>query len=231
MIILDSMKKIKLISAAFGSNQKELVINSSLSHSDYTVEVVLYNDSNTPSRANSLHPRLKGKIPKMLEWIESPGYDYYIWVDGTFTIFDGFLENIMEFADQDVDLFLFEHTRRNSIQAELQNLNGKIITGNPYMHDRYGGERMAHQVSLYLSDKGFVDNHLFFGGCLMYTNKLVENRNYNLMTDWFFHNTIYSVMDQLSLPYLIQKHRTKYKVYPHVLMRNKFLVHDFSIFY
>ena len=231
MIIFDAMKKIKLISAAFGPNQKELVLNTPLSHKDYTCDIALYNNSNTHSRENSLHPRLKGKIPKMLEWIDSPGYDYYIWVDSAFNIFDGFLDKIMEFAEQDYDLFLFEHTRRNSIQAELIHLKNKITTGTPYLSDRYGGERMTDQVNLYLSDKGFTDNHLFFGGCLMYTSRLVQNRNYNLMTDWFLHNTIYSIMDQLSLPYLLHKHQTRYKIYPHVLMRNKFLVHDFSIFY
>jgi len=225
------MKKIRLISAAFGANEKELIINSSLSHEGYTCDVVLYNDSNTPSRINSLHPRLKGKIPKMLEWMESPGYDYYIWVDSTFTIYDGFLEKIMQFAEEDFDLFLFAHTRRTSIKAELDHLNSKLDSGNKYLTDRYGGERMNDQVALYLSDDKFNDSQLFFGGCFMYSKRLIADPNHNLMTDWFLHNTMYSIMDQLSLPYLLHRHKTKYKVYPHVLMRNNFLVHDFSIFY
>jgi len=225
------MKKIRLISAAFGGDQKELNITIPLSNENYSCDVVLYNDTNTPSRANSLHPRLKGKIPKMLEWLESPDYDYYIWVDSTFTIYDGFLEKIMQYAEEDFDLFLFAHTRRTSIRAELDHLNNKLKAGNKYLTDRYGGERMDDQVALYLCDKSFRDDQLYFGGCFMYSKKLVGNSDYNLMTDWFLHNTIYSIMDQLSLPYLLHKHQTKYKVYPHVLMRNKFLVHDFSIFY
>jgi len=225
------MKKIKLISAAFGKNQKELNIATPLSNEKYTCDVVLYNDKNTPSRINSLHPRLKGKIPKMLEWMDSPEYDYYIWVDATFTIYEGFLENIMRFAEEDFDLFLFAHTKRQSIQAEINHLNKKLNAGNQYLIDRYDGERMDHQVKLYLGDKEFVDNQFFFGGCFMYSKRLVANYNYNLMTDWFLHNAMYSIMDQLSLPYLLHKHQTKYKVYPHVLMRNKFLVHDFSVFY
>jgi hypothetical protein len=225
------MKKIKLISAAFGRNQKELSIVTSLSNENYTCDVVLYNDSNTPSRANSLHPRLKGKIPKMLEWLESPDYDYYIWVDAAFTIYDGFIENIMQFAEEDFDLYLFAHTKRKSIKAEFDHLNNKLEVGNQYLINRYGGERMKDQVETYLADQSFSDNQLFFGGCLMYSNTLVANPDYNLMTDWFLHNVRYSIMDQLSLPYLLHKHQTKYMVYPHVLMRNKFLVHDFSIFY
>jgi len=225
------MKNIRLITAAFGSGRKELRINTSLSDTKYAVDIVYYNNDNTPSRINSLHPRLKGKIPKMMEWLEHPDYDYYIWVDDAFTIYEGFLENIMQFAEEDFDLFLFLHTKRTSIQQELNHLNHKLDYSNQYMNDRYLGERMDEQVALYLADSSFSDNQLFFGGCLMYSKKLVQNNNYNLMTDWFLHNTLYSVMDQLSLPYLLHKHKTKYKIYPHVLMRNKFLVHDFSVFY
>ena len=229
--IIQPMKKIRLTSAAFGDTQTELYIASSLASEHYSCDVILYNDSNTPTRINSLHPRLKGKIPKMLEWMEHPGYDYYIWVDAAFTIYDGFLENIMEFVEDDYDLFLFEHTRRRTIREELDHLNRKLTEGNVYLTNRYAGERINEQVNIYLSDKEFNDNNLFFGGCLMYSARLVQNVNHNLMTDWFLHNTLYSVMDQLSLPYLLQKHQTKYKIYPHVLMRNKFLVHDFSVFY
>jgi hypothetical protein len=46
---------------------------------------VCYNDNNTISRGNSLHTRTKGKIPKMLDWVENDA-DYYIWFDSSFTI-------------------------------------------------------------------------------------------------------------------------------------------------
>lgn len=72
------MKNILLITAAFGENTKELVIEHSLSNNDYSFFKACYNDSNTHSRVNSLHPRLKGKIPKMMGWLDAPGFDYYI---------------------------------------------------------------------------------------------------------------------------------------------------------
>lgn len=95
-------------------------------------------------------------------------------------------------------------------------------------YDRYSGEPMSDQVETYLSDETFTDNNLFATGCFMYTKKLVQNRDYNIMTDWFLHNVLYSVEDQLSLPYLLHKHHTRYKIYPHVLMKNAFLKHDFG---
>jgi len=225
------MKQVLLITAAFGENIKELIIKSPLSNDDYSFYIAGYNDSNTHSRANSLHPRLKGKIPKMVGWQDAPGFDYYIWVDSTFTILDGFVENIMEFVNEDYDLFLFAHTKRNSIKDELDYINLKLSQGVKYVVERYGGELINEQVALYLSDKTFIDNSLFAGGCFMYSNRLVQNKDYNMMTDWLLHNTLYSIQDQLSLPYLLHKHQVNYKVYPHILMKNNFLVHDFGMFF
>lgn len=225
------MKNILLITAAFGEVVKELTVRTYLSNNNYSFFKTSYNDNNTHSRTNSLHPRLKGKIPKMLGWLDAPGFDYYIWVDSTFTILDGFVEHMMEFVNEGYDLFLFAHTKRNSIKDELDYINLKISQGVKYMIDRYKGELINEQVELYLSDKTFTDNSLFAGGCFMYSKRLVENKNYNMMTDWFFHNTRYSVQDQLSLPYLIHKHQVNYKVYPHILMKNNFLVHDFGMFF
>ncbi|AMQ00231.1 hypothetical protein AY601_3363 [Pedobacter cryoconitis] len=220
-----------LITAAFGENIKELSIETTLSNQDYSFYQACYNDTNIHSRVNSLHPRLKGKIPKMMCWLQAPGFDYYIWVDSTFTILDGFVDNMMEFVDEDYDLFLFAHTKRNSIKDELDYINLKMSQGVKYINDRYDGELINEQVQLYLSDETFIDNSLFAGGCFMYSNRLIQNRDYNLMTDWLLHNTLYSIQDQLSMPYLIHKHQIKYKVYPHILMKNNFLVHDFGMFF
>lgn len=225
------MKKILLITAAFGEKIRELVIEPSLSNNDFSFFKVCYNNDNTYSRVNSLHPRLKAKIPKMMAWLEHPGYDYYIWVDSMFTILDGFVEYMMESINEDYDLFLFAHTKRSTIKDELAYLNVQINSGVKYIVDRYGGELIKEQVELYLADKTFIDNFLFAGGCFMYSNRLVQNKNYNMMTDWLLHNTLYSVQDQLSLPYLLHKHQIKYKTYPYNLMKNNFLMHEFGILF
>ena len=39
-----------------------------------------YTDKNTPSRHNTMTPRLKAKIPKMLEW-QFIDADWYVWMD------------------------------------------------------------------------------------------------------------------------------------------------------
>ncbi|WP_158797436.1 glycosyltransferase domain-containing protein [Pedobacter sp. L105] len=222
------MKRIRLVSAAFGDDTKELVIQSPLIYKDYVVDVALYNNDNTKSRHNSLTTRLKSKIPKMMEWLHYPDYDFYIWVDSKFTIHEGFLEHLFRYEGE-ADLFLFKHPRRSSIKAESDYVNNKIGDMYTYWVERYGGEYIKEQVNLYLSDENFIDDQLFSLGCFMFTSDLVKNKEFNLMKDWFLENVLYSGQDQLSLPYLLYKHQVNYKVYPENIMDSSFLKHDFFL--
>lgn len=222
------MKRIRIITASFGYKHIQLAIEAPIIYRNYEIDIVFYNDDNTASREYSLHPRLKGKIPKMMEWYEHSDYDYYIWIDSKFVIQEGFLAHLLQFeADESAELFLFKHGLRSSVKEELDYMNKRMREGNQYLKSRYDGELINEQVIKYLSDPGYVDDKIFSGGCLMYTNKLVKNKNYNLMTDWFMHNTLYSIQDQLSLPYLLYKHNVNYRVYPEDMMNNSFMRYDY----
>lgn len=208
------MKSVLIITASFGKDKKHKYPVPNLAYKDYVIHEISYDNSNTMSRENSMHPRLKAKIPKMMGWMDFPDYDYYIWSDSTTIIWETFMDDLMEFDDDEqADLFLFKHIKRSSIQSELEYLNDRMANGNAYLIERYAGEMINEQVNKYLSDETFVDNTLFAGGCFMYRKRLFQNKNYNLMTDWLLHNVLYSLQDQLSLPYLIHKHQTKYRVY------------------
>lgn len=217
------MKKIRLITASFGTDRKELEVKAPLVYKDYIIDQVFYNNSNTPSRVNSLHPRTKGKIPKMMEWYEYPEYDYYIWIDSKFTILDGFLENMLEFENDDAELFFFNHPERSSVKDELDFMLEMMKNGSPYLLRRYEGENMIGQVNKYLSDQSFIDNKLFYCGLFMYKKQLVKNKDFNFMIEWFLHCALYSIQDQLSFPYLLHKHQVKYKLYPKPLLRSEFI--------
>ena len=213
--------KIRLTSCNFGDNQS-LIINNQEEIDKLNVDVKIYDDLNTPSRLLSMHPRLKGKIPKMLEWISSPGYDYYIWVDSKFTLNNGIIETLINQLG-DAEIGLFNHSHRCSIQTELEFVNTLIEQGNHYLNSRYVGEHMDKQVEDYLSNNTFVDDKLFAAGCFIYSSKLVENTEYNLLKEWFFHNNIYSVQDQLSLPYLLHKFKTKYITFDFDLLNTELM--------
>jgi len=218
------MKKIRVISASFGKDKKELDIDAPLFYKDYVIDVVLYNDQNTKSRVNSLHPRMKSKIPKMMDWLDNPDYDYYIWLDSKFIVLEGFIENMLRYEGK-ADLFLFNHPERTSIKTEFEHINNKMEKGNTSLIDKYGGELMKEQVELYLSDENFIDDHLFSMGCFMFSKAVVKNKDFNLMTDWLLHSFLYSTQDQLSFPYLLNKWKVKYVIYPENIMNSNFLMH------
>lgn len=218
------MKKIRLITASFGNDKKELTVLSPIIHDSYVIDQMYYNNTNTKSRINSLHPRTKGKIPKMMEWYEYPDYNYYIWIDSKFTLLDGFLHHMLEYADnQDADICFFNHPERTSTKAEMDFMRDKMNDGDTYLLSRYEGEIMEEQVNKYLADPAFIDDKLFYCGLFMYSKRLVENRDFNFMTDWFLHCILYHTQDQLWFPYLLYKHHVNYKVYTPHMLRNNFM--------
>jgi|694.fasta_scaffold35292_4 hypothetical protein len=216
-------KKVRVVTADFGNHINNFHYNLPNQNSTlYDIDYECLTDKNTPSRHNSLHPRTKGKIPKMLDWVEHDA-DYYIWFDSKFKVVnDNFVEEIIQDLG-DFDLGLIKHPQRDSIKSELEFMEKEMINKNDYLISRYDGERMKEQVNFYLSDSNFVDNKLFGLGFFIYSKKLVENKDYNIFTDWFLHNCYWSIQDQLSLPYLLNKHKINYKIFDLKLLDNKHL--------
>lgn len=222
-------KKIKIVSANFGMENNIDCIDMPQQVGElFYYKTYNYNDNNYPLRDKSLSPRLKGKIPKMLEWIHDDA-DYYIWLDSPFEIIsDKFIQNTLN-AIGDNDLCLCKHNSvRSSIREELEYMKKEMQSNNGYLISRYSGEDMDKQVSIYLEDKSFTDNNLFEMGFFIYSKKLVENKNYNLMTDWFLHNSLYSIQDQLSIPYLLHKHNVKYTTFDFNVFSNPDLKYNFK---
>jgi len=218
------MKRIRLITASFGHEPKQLRIRTPLVYKDYSIDIIAYNDDNTPSREKSLLPRTKGKIPKMMEWFDHPDYDYYIWIDSKFTILEGFLDHMMEYEnDEDAQICLFKHPYHNSIKQEMDFMRDHMNNGDDYLISRYEGEIMEDKVNEYLADPSFKDDKFFYCGLFMYSKKLVENRGDNIMKDWLLHCIMYNTHDQLWFCYLLQKHKIKYRVYSQHLLKNNFL--------
>jgi hypothetical protein len=178
-------KKVRIVTADFGNHINNFHYNLPNQNSTlYDIDYECLTDKNTPSRHNSLHPRTKGKIPKMLDWVEHDA-DYYIWFDSKFKVVnDNFVEEIIQDLG-DFDLGLIKHPQRDSIKSELEFMEKEMINKNDYLISRYEGERMKEQVNFYLSDSNFVDNKLFGLGFFIYSKKLVENKGYNIFTDWF----------------------------------------------
>ena len=201
--------KVLLMSACTGTNHSNNVVDQQ----GVIMDFVCINDSTYPLRNNALHPRMLGKIPKMLAWELYPGYDYYIWIDSQFTFSTSTCAQwfIAQLANGDAAFFAHPHDR-TSILDELLFVEDGMNNNSEYLISRYGGENMRKQVEHYLQDATFADNVLIAAGAFIYSAKIVENKQYNVMKEWFYHNCIWSVQDQLSLPYLLHKFNIKYTI-------------------
>lgn len=219
-------KKVCIVTADFGNHIKNFNPIIPKQNEDlYEVIIKIYDDNNTTSRINSLHPRTKGKIPKMLEWMENDS-DYYIWIDSKFKVVsENFVNDIINYLG-DYEMCLCEHPNRDSIKKECDFVLEQMNNKNQYLVERYLGEKIKEQVDFYLNEKNFIDDKLFALGFFAYSKNLIVNKNYNLMTDWFFHNCYWSIQDQLSFPYLLQKHRINYTVFNFNIFLNNYIKHQ-----
>lgn len=197
--------------ACFGSNLSSNWVSQT--SEKYNIVFNRIDDSTETKREKSMQPRLCGKIPKMVVWETHPNYDYYIWIDASFSLLQkNAIEKMVDYC-LGWDACFFKHPERNSVKQELDFVTELMKNGNTYLLNRYDGEKMNEQVNLYMNDLTWKDNVLFACGIFIYSKSVVENKEYNLMKEWFYHNCIWSVQDQLSLPYLVHKFKINYRVF------------------
>jgi hypothetical protein len=221
------LKKVHIATANFGRPNAADVVNMVEQDTEHSITTIAYTDSNSKySRELALHPRLKGKIPRMLEWMNIDA-DFYIWMDSNFKITSPlFIEEMIK-ALGNYDICLHPHEHRSSILEEGKFVHHHLINNedefaHKYLVDRYKGEPIMDQVESYLLDDSFQDLNLFSTGFFIFNKRIIENKNYNLMTDWFFHNCYWTVQDQLSLPYLLHKHNINYTTFPYNVYSNPY---------
>ena len=155
--------RIHITTALFGGGDSQLILPEQNDIDGFDISISCYTDANTESRENSLHPRMKGKIPKMAEWIFFDA-DIYIWLDASFRVIsDKFIREVYS-ALNGHDMCLFNHSLRSSIRDEFNLVNG---SNDPYIKERYNWRVNGKQVSTYLSDLSFVDNRLLNSAFLL----------------------------------------------------------------
>ena len=166
----------------------------------FIFDIFDFNDGNFPLRTNAMSPRLQAKIPKMYGWDLKPGYDYYIWLDGAFTLSHELA--VQWFFDRclDHDMAFFLHPQRTSILQEFNTVQFHMGERRAYLLNRYLGEPMKEQVEMYLHDYGYKDDTLYSAGVFIYKN---NTRSRACLEMWFNHCCRYSIQDQLSLPFVI----------------------------
>ena len=143
-----------------------------------------FTDENFPPRHKAMTPRLQARIVKMFGWQMVPGYDYYIWVDSSLVL--SHRDSVRWFIDQcdGVDMAVFKHPERNTIQQEADFLKERLNRNDPYIVSRYENELIDPQLAEIKADKSFADQNLFASSAFVYKN---NPKVQNVMFHWWYH--------------------------------------------
>lgn len=149
-----------------------------------------------------LTPRLQYRIPKMFGWQMFPGYDYYLWLDGSmsFTRHD----SAEWFLDQlgDADMALFKHPWRGTMQEETDHIEEKLEKNDKYITPRYKNGLHKEQFADCLLDPDFVDDRLYTSTAFIYRD---SEKVRDALRLWWLHTSRYFTVDQIALPYVAWK--------------------------
>jgi len=180
---------------------------------DGELVVIKYTDENFPLRA-SMTPRAQGKIPKMLGWQMHPGFDYYIWMDASFSITrDNSIQWLVSQC-KGYHACFYRHTQRNFVREERQFLEDEIKKGNKYIIERYANE-------LYNDEWFKEDLPLLAAGLFIYTGAMFAP-----LYEWYCETMRYNINDQLSLPYILKSNYCSFNVIQENILHNKRFVHS-----
>ena len=215
------MIKVLVTTASFGGKLHSKWIDQTSDR--YEIVFNRIDDDVESPRIKAMSPRLRGKIPKMIVWEDHPGYDYYIWMDSSFSLLK--TDAIEKMVDYCIgwDACFFKHPSRTSVKQELDFVVGSMKHNDQYLLERYSGEKMTEQVGSYMKDSTWQDNLLLACGIFIYSKSIIENKEYNLMKEWFYQNCLWSVQDQLSLPYLLHKFKTSFRFFEGSVYSNYYI--------
>jgi GR25 family glycosyltransferase involved in LPS biosynthesis len=192
-----TQKNCLIISANFGNiDQQKYLIK----------DMVVYDDTNSVFPSKDLNPRLRAKYFRMCSHMLYPLVPFFIWVDSSIQLKDGIIDWMKNILG-DYDAVFFKHSLRSSIVEENNYVNENMKTS--YLNKRYSNYDLNAQVDSYLKD-GFPDKDgLIETG--LFLRKNTENVN-KAFEHWFIEQVKWSIQDQLSLPYILWKHKINYKI-------------------
>ena len=198
------MARVHFVSAHFGGTTPW---KQAISSEQHDVSVAYYTDSNTPSRDLAMHPRLKSKIHKMLEW-RFVDAEWYVWMDSSIKLKAPDPAALILEAAGDAPLCLFRASTRQSIVEECAVVRESMRLNHEYVARRYHGEPILEQLIHYYGDPHFIDDKLFGMTFFAYHRSAAP-----LMHDWFVENLIWTIQDQISFPYVLQRSGLPYSLF------------------
>lgn len=191
--------KIAVITANLGDFERKIVENvpQTVPHDFFRVT-----DDEFPPRFASMSPRLQARIVKMFGWQMFPGYDLYIWHDGSvYLSHPQSIEWLVRQIDQ-YQIAVLKHPTRSTVQEEADYLKHRLSINCPYITPRYENELIDEQLM-----EVNPEDPLYASTVFVYKPFATP-----ILKEWWYHTSRYHSIDQLSLPYVLKTSGMSYKV-------------------
>lgn len=163
-----------------------------------------FTDKNFPPCVG-LTPRLQYRIPKLYGWQMKPGYNYYIWIDGSFSLQNK--DSVKWFIDKlgDADIALFIHPWRKTIKEEVDHIEDHLKKGKPYITSRY---KNGFHKEMYEEIMGteYKDTVLYTSTAFIYKS---NDKVKEMMNWWWLYQSRYFTCDQVALPFVVSMSELK----------------------
>ncbi len=158
---------------------------------------------------HDFNARLRAKYFKIQihRLCEVERYRWLVWADSSvqFKQLDFLRDRAAALARQSRNrrILLVPHPERQTITQEFEHVESEMRAGNEYLRSRYAAEKMPEQMEHFRRRGWKLDAKLWCGGVWMAENSDLMRR---VLDGWWDQNLRYGVMDQLSLPVMLDVH-------------------------
>lgn len=170
--------------------------------------------------------RLLAKIPKMLFYKLIPsGYDYVVWLDSKFTVYAHWYDYLLWLIESHpgYDIITSKHCERGSVKEEVDFMF-KHMDKN--MMQKYDLAEIALQYDDYRHSCLKNDDKLYELTMIIYSKSILDKQAF--CEEWYAHNVFYSIQDQVSFPYLVNKYGIKVFDVQQCVFEMPFVSHEYS---
>lgn len=177
-----------------------------------------WTDDNFPP-VTGLTPRLQYRIPKTHGWEMFPGYDYYIWLDGSVSLQRR--DCVKYYLDQigKGDICLFPHPNRSSVKEEVEHIEDHLKRNKPYITERYAGGRHREWLDRQQATK-YKDEVLYASTAFIYRNvPWVQDA----LRDWWYTGSLYFTCDQVQLPYILWDRKLDVRTFDEPIFKSGYI--------
>jgi hypothetical protein len=174
---------------------------------------------------HDFNPRLRGRYFKhqihRLEEVRE--HRWLVWADSSLRFDDlGFVsERASALSRLPVHkrVLLVPHPDSSTISEEFQFIQREMDAGNPYLVQRYSSEKMPEQMDYFRSRGWNLDAPLWCGTFWMIENSETLRRTWDY---WWDQNLRFGMMDQLSLPVILDARGIEPQALPVKLWKNPY---------